>query len=39
MVIESYVLESVWLLVMVVIWRQPASAFFDESSAYIEVGS
>jgi hypothetical protein len=39
MIIESYVLESVWLLVMVILWNQSAGAFFTESSVYIEVSS
>jgi hypothetical protein len=39
MIIESYVLESVWLLAEVIFWNHPGVVFFDESTAYIEVGS
>jgi hypothetical protein len=40
MIIESYVLESAWLLAVVIFWENlPASSFFSESNAYIEVGS
>jgi hypothetical protein len=39
MIIESYVLESVWLLALVTVWKQPEQVFFGESSTYIEVGS
>jgi hypothetical protein len=39
MIIESYALESTWLLLMVILWQQGVSDFFDESVVYIEVSS
>jgi hypothetical protein len=37
MIIESYALESTWLLITVIIQNRVDSAFFNESTVYIEV--
>jgi hypothetical protein len=37
MIVESYVLESVWLLAMAITLGQPAYDFFGESVTGIEV--
>jgi hypothetical protein len=37
MIVESYILESVWLLVMVIVWKQAEVAIFGEGRPYIEV--
>jgi hypothetical protein len=39
MLIESYILESLWLLIAVIIRNEVASVFFNESVLYIEVSS
>jgi hypothetical protein len=37
MLIESYVLESIWLLAMVIFFDQAVFSFFGASLFYIEV--
>jgi hypothetical protein len=37
LLVESYVLESVWLLAVAILWTSAASNFFGETVIYIEV--
>jgi hypothetical protein len=39
MLIESYALESTWLVVMAILQNRSVLYFFAESSIYIEVSS
>jgi hypothetical protein len=39
MIIESYALETIWLLAVAVMWNHVAKIFFSESVPYIEVSS